>query len=76
MKRLVQAGAKPVTAISVMLEWQREWGLTETYSAVMDVVKPHGGSYGVGVEYAYTMNHGAPQTKYPEYLIPGPTHNG
>ena len=71
MKRLVQAGAKPVTAISVMLEWQRDWGLTETYNAVMDVVKTHGGSYGVGVEYAYTMIHGAPQTQYPGYVIPG-----
>lgn len=71
MKRLVQAGAKPVTAISVMLEWQRDWGLTETYNAVMDVVKTHGGSYGVGVEYAYTMIHGAPQTQYPGYVITG-----
>jgi nicotinamidase-related amidase len=75
MKRLIQAGAKPVTAISVMLEWQRDWALTETYNAVMDVVKNHAGSYGVGVEYAYTMIHKAPQTKYPEYVIPGPTHS-
>ncbi len=76
MKRLVQAGAKPVTALSVMLEWQRDWGLTETYDAVMDVCKNHEGSYGVGVEYAYTMIHGAPQTKYPEYVIPAPALHG
>ena len=25
MKRVIQAGAKPVTALSVMLEWQRDW---------------------------------------------------
>src|SRR5687767_12989888 len=25
MHRVVQAGAKPVTALSVMLEWQRDW---------------------------------------------------
>ena len=30
MKRVVQAGAKPVTALSVMLEWQRDWALRET----------------------------------------------
>ena len=28
MKRVVQAGAKPVTALSVMLEWQRDWANT------------------------------------------------
>jgi nicotinamidase-related amidase len=70
MKRVVQAGAKPVTALSVMLEWQRDWALLDTYDAVMDIVKTHCGAYGVGVEYAYTMVHGAPATKLPEYVVP------
>jgi nicotinamidase-related amidase len=70
MKRVIQAGAKPVTALSVMLEWQRDWAVTETYDAVMDIVKTHFGAYGVGVEYAYTMIHGAPATKFPEYVVP------
>src|SRR5271156_6052135 len=70
MKRVVQAGAKPVTALSVMLEWQRDWALKETYDAVMDVAKTHCGAYGVGVESAYTMVHGAPPSRYPEYVIP------
>jgi nicotinamidase-related amidase len=70
MRRVVQAGAKPVTALSVMLEWQRDWAHKDTYDAVMDVVKTHFGAYGVGVEYAYTMVHGAPATKLPEYLVP------
>lgn len=70
MKRVIQAGAKPVTALSVMLEWQRDWALKDTYDAVMDIVKTHCGAYGVGVEYAYTMVHGAPPTKYPEYAVP------
>jgi nicotinamidase-related amidase len=69
MKRVVQAGAKPVTALSVMLEWQRDWAEKDTYDAVMDIVKAHLGAYGVGVEYAYTMVHGAPETKYPEYKV-------
>src|SRR3954470_22773256 len=34
MKRVIQAGAKPVTALSVMLEWQRDWAETYTYDAV------------------------------------------
>jgi len=27
----------------------------------------------VGVEYAYTMVHGAPATKFPEYVVPAAT---
>ncbi len=72
MKRVIQAGAKPVTALSVMLEWQRDWAERDTYDAVMDIVKNHFGAYGVGVEYAYTMVHGAPATKFPEYVVPSP----
>jgi len=74
MKRVIQAGAKPVTALSVMLEWQRDWAAKDTYDAVMDIVKTHFGAYGVGVEYAYTMVHGAPATKCPEYVVPGAGH--
>ena len=70
MKRVIQAGAKPVTAVMVMLEWQRDWALKDTYDAVMDIVKTHCGAYGIGVEYAYTMVHGAPPSKFPEYVVP------
>jgi nicotinamidase-related amidase len=71
MKRLIQAGAKPVTALSVLLELQRDWAHKGTYDAVMEVVKLHCGAYGAGVEYAYTMVHGAPATIYSEYFVPG-----
>ena len=74
MKRVIQAGAKPVTSLSVMLEWQRDWAIKDTYDAVMDIVKTHYGAYGIGVEYAYTMVHGAPPTKFPEYAVPAPAH--
>src|SRR6266403_106175 len=70
MKRLIQAGAKPVTSLSVMLELQRDWAEKDTYDAVMDIVKNHYGAYGIGVEYVYTMVHGAPATKFPEYEVP------
>jgi len=70
MRRVVQAGAKPVTALSAMLELQRDWALRDTYDAVMDVVKTHLGAYGIGVEYAYTMVHGAPPSQFPEYSVP------
>jgi len=75
MRRVIQAGAKPVTALSVMLEWQRDWGERDTYDAVMDIVKTHCGAYGMGVEYAYTMLHGAPPTPWPAYTVPEPQHS-
>ncbi|WP_425486265.1 hydrolase [Gemmatimonas groenlandica] len=67
MQRVVQAGAKPVTALSVMLEWQRDWAIRETYDAVVDIVKTHCGAYGVGLEYATTMVHGGATTPWPPY---------
>jgi nicotinamidase-related amidase len=70
MKRVIQAGAKPVTALAVMLEWQRDWAERDTYDAVMEIVKTHCGAYGVREEYAYTMVHDALATKYPEYVVP------
>jgi len=70
MKRVIQAGAKPVTSLSVMLEWQRDWAQKDTYDAVMDIVRAHYGAYGAGVEYAYTMVHGTAPTKLPEYVVP------
>lgn len=50
MRRVVQAGAKPVTALSVMLEWQRDWALKDTYDAVMDIVNSYCGAYGAGAQ--------------------------
>jgi nicotinamidase-related amidase len=74
MRRMVQAGAKPVTALSVMLEWQRDWAHRGTYDAVMDIAKTHFGAYGAGVEYAYTMVHKAPPTRLPAYVPAAPSH--
>src|SRR5205807_7113445 len=47
MKRVIQAGAKPVVALSVMLEWQRDSAERDTYDAVMVFVKTHCGAYGM-----------------------------
>jgi nicotinamidase-related amidase len=69
MQRVIQAGAKPVTALSVMLEWQRDWAYLETYPAIMDILRNHAGAYGMGVEYAYTMVHGAAPTVFPPYSV-------
>ena len=63
MRRIEQAGAIPMTALQVLLEYQRDWAHKETYNEVMAVVKEHCGAYGQGVEYAYTMVHGAPPSR-------------
>ncbi len=57
------AGAVPGTWQQVLLEYQRDWSRKATYDAVMDLVREHSGAYGMGVDYAYTMVHGAPERK-------------
>ena len=59
MDRMVQAGVVPVTWLQVALEWQRDWASRDTYDAITGLMKDHGGAYGMGIDYAYTMVHKA-----------------
>jgi nicotinamidase-related amidase len=61
IRRMEQAGAHPLTTINALLELQRDWAHRDTYNGVMDIVREHCGAYGMGVDYAYTMVHKAPQ---------------
>lgn len=63
IRRIEQAGAVSLTALQVLLEFQRDWARREHYGEVMDVVKEHCGAYGQGVEYAATMVHKAPASR-------------
>ena len=72
MLRMIQAGVVPVTWQQVMLEWQRDWARKDTYDGVMDIVREHSGSYGMGVDYAYTMLHKAPQRTTSAYQTLAP----
>jgi nicotinamidase-related amidase len=73
MDRMTQAGVIPVTWQQVLLEWQRDWARKESYNAVMDIVREHSGAYGMGVDYAYTMVHKAPErVKHGERIGPNP----
>ena len=63
LRRCEQAGAVPMTTIATVLEFQRDWAHREHYDALMTLIKEHGGAYGQGVEYAYTMVHGAPPSR-------------
>src|SRR5881392_4054654 len=70
LSRMVQAGAVRLTAIGALLEWQRDWKNKEHYDALMGILKQQGGAYGVGVEYAYTMVHHAPQSAQKPQIVP------
>jgi nicotinamidase-related amidase len=59
IRRIEQAGAVSVTALQVLLEFQRDWARKEHYDEVLGVVRQHCGAYGQGVEYAATMLHKA-----------------
>jgi nicotinamidase-related amidase len=59
IRRLEQSGCVSVTALHILLEFQRDWSRQNHYDEVMDVVKVHCGAYGQGVEYAATMIHKA-----------------
>jgi len=73
MDRMVQAGVVPVTWQQVLLEWQRDWARKASYNAVMDIVREHSGAYGMGVDYAYTMVHKAPErVKHGQRIGPNP----
>lgn len=52
---MVHTGVKPVTSIQYLLELQRDWARQETYVAVTDLMKKHGGAYGIGIQYAHRM---------------------
>ncbi len=69
MRRCVQAGAVPMTAIATVLEFQRDWANQEHYDALMNIFREHGGAYGSGIEYAYSMVHKAPQSAKNPHVV-------
>jgi nicotinamidase-related amidase len=76
MQRMIQAGVVPVTWQQVLLEWQRDWARRDTYDAVMALVREHSGAYGMGVDYAYTMVHKAPQRTAGKHEVLAPVKAG
>ena len=63
LSRMVQAGAVRMTTVGTVLELQRDWANREHYNALMQLFREHGGAYGIGIEYAYTMVHKAPAAR-------------
>lgn len=69
LSRMVQAGAVRLTTIAALLEWQRDWMKKDHYNALMGLLKQQAGAYGIGVEYAYTMVHHAPQSAQKPHVV-------
>lgn len=55
VERMVQAGARPMTALQYLLELQRDWARTGTYEMTTGIARRLGGGYGLGITYAKTM---------------------
>lgn len=55
VQRMIQAGAKPLTALQYLLELQRDWARGETYDSTTGIAKQWGGAYGLGITYAKAM---------------------
>jgi nicotinamidase-related amidase len=69
IRRCIQAGAVPMATIATVLEFQRDWANREHYDALMNIFREHGGAYGDGIDYAYTMVHKAPQAAQNPHVI-------
>ena len=63
LSRMTQAGAVRMTTIGTVLEFQRDWAYRDHYDALMNLFREHGGAYGMGIEYCYTMVHKAPPAR-------------
>jgi nicotinamidase-related amidase len=59
MDRMVQAGARPMTAMQYLLELQRDWARADTYGLTTGIAKRFGGAYGLGITYAAAMFGGS-----------------
>lgn len=53
VRRMVQAGAVPITWMAVMAEWQRDWAREKTAIALSSVLAEHGGASGIA--FAWEM---------------------
>ena len=51
VRRLVQAGAVPITWLAVLSEWQRDWARVDSATALASVVLEHAGASGIALAW-------------------------
>ncbi|WP_046115967.1 hydrolase [Aquincola tertiaricarbonis] len=59
VRRLVQAGAVPITWLAVVSEWQRDWAREDTAIALSSVVLEHGGASGIAFAWEQQLLNSA-----------------
>lgn len=55
VERMLQAGARPITSLTYLLELQRDWARAETYDLTTGIAMRLGGAFGIGIKYVKTM---------------------
>lgn len=60
VRRMVAAGAVPMTWIAVLGEWQRDWARLESAAAITDVTLEHGGGSAVAYAWEQQLLHTKP----------------
>ncbi len=63
VRRMVQAGAVPITWLAVAAEWQRDWAREETAAGLSTVLLEHGGGSGVALAWEIQLLANAQQTQ-------------
>jgi nicotinamidase-related amidase len=51
VRRLVQAGAVPITWLAVLAEWQRDWAREDSATAISSVLLEHAGASGIALAW-------------------------
>lgn len=51
VRRMVQAGAIPITWMAVLGEWQRDWAREKTVPSVAEVLSSHGGATALAIAW-------------------------
>jgi len=59
VRRMVAAGAVPITWLAVLGEWQRDWAREKTAAGIAGVVLEHGGASGVALAWELQLLAGA-----------------
>ena len=55
VRRMVQAGAVPITWMAVGGEWQRDWAREKTVAGMADLLGQHGGATGVVTAWEWQL---------------------
>lgn len=59
VQRMTEMGAMPRSWLQVAHAWQQDWESKQICDEILTVLTVHAGTYGQGIEYAFSMIHDA-----------------